>query len=100
MSEPLQHLRAAVAAAGGQKALADLITSLGHPIRQGHVWSWLNLQGGLTPPYLAPLVEVATGVNCELLRPDLRWDRDTEGKVIAYGVTLKPVEPGKSRAKQ
>lgn len=100
MSEPLQHLRAAVAAAGGQKALADLITSLGHPIRQGHVWSWLNLQGGLTPPYLAPLVEVATGVNCELLRPDLRWDRDAEGRVIAYGVSLQPVEPRKSRAAQ
>lgn len=98
MSEPLEHLRAAVAAAGGQKALADLITALGHPIRQGHVWSWLNLQGGLTPPYLAPLVEVATGVSCEVLRPDLRWDRDAEGRVIAYGVTLQPVGPGKGSA--
>ena len=100
MSEPLEHLRAAVAAAGGQKALANLVTALGHPIRQAHVWNWMNLQGGLTPPYMAPLVEAATGVSCELLRPDLRWDRDAEGRVVAYGVTLQSVEPGKSRVGQ
>lgn len=98
MTEPLENLRAAVSAAGGQKALADLVTALGHPIRQGHVWSWMNLQGGLAPPYIAPLVEAATGVSCELLRPDLRWDRDAEGRVIAYAVTLQPIEAGKGRA--
>lgn len=89
MSEPIEHLKAAVAAAGGQKALAELVTRLGHPIRQAHVWNWMNVQNGLTPPYVAPFVEAATGITCEQLRPDLRWERDDQGRVTAYTVPIR-----------
>jgi len=100
MSDPLEHLKAAVATAGGQKALADLVTGLGHPIRQAHVWNWMNVQNGLTPPYVAPLVEAATGITCEQLRPDLRWERDEQGRVTAYTVPIRTIHGGSDATNQ
>lgn len=47
------------------------------------------------PADRAPAIEAATGgeVRCEDLRPDLTWERDAAGQVIAYRV---PVAPGEA----
>jgi DNA-binding transcriptional regulator YdaS (Cro superfamily) len=52
---------------------------------------------GLSPER-CPAAEAATGVTCEQLRPDLRWQRDADNRVIAYAVPLEPVELGKAVA--
>lgn len=89
MDTPIDYLKAAVAAAGGQNALAQRITELGQPVRQGHVWNWLNVKKGMVPPYIAPLVEQATAIACEKLRPDLRWERGKDGRVVAYSTPVQ-----------
>lgn len=50
------------------------------------------------PPRQCPSIEAATGVPCEQLLPDLRWQRDADGRVIAYAVPLQPIETGKAAA--
>lgn len=83
----------AISAAGGQTALARRI---GPGIKQGHVWDW-TFTNGRPPPGHCPAIESATGVRCEELRPDLEWERDDAGAVIAYRVPVYAV-PGAAAA--
>lgn len=98
MDTNLTALQRAVELAGGQSALARHIHCESHPVRQGHVWNWLNIKGQQVPPAIAPAIEAQTGVTCEQLRPDLRWQRDGDGRVIAYAVPLSPIKTGKTAA--
>lgn len=61
-------LREAIKFAGGQSALARVCKK-----QQGHVSHWLKSGKGVPAEY-CPLIEEATGVTCERLRPDVRWD--------------------------
>ncbi|MGL5117563.1 MAG: helix-turn-helix domain-containing protein [Beijerinckiaceae bacterium] len=62
-------LRRAADLLGGQAALAEL---LGCKDRR-NVWPWFNTDRKF-PAEHCPLVERATGVTCEELRPDVQWD--------------------------
>lgn len=61
-------LREAIKFVGGQSALARVCKK-----QQGHVSHWLKSGKGVPAEY-CPLIEEATGVACERLRPDVRWD--------------------------
>lgn len=70
-------LRKAVAAAGGQSELARRISTSVRPIKQGHVWSWLNESKGEVPPaeFVLPIeAAVMRRVSRHELRPDLYPD--------------------------
>lgn len=62
-------LKKAVKIANGQAALAAKITP---PVRQQHVWNWLNTTDSIPAQY-CPSIEGATGVRCEELCPDVPW---------------------------
>lgn len=64
-----EALRRAADVLGGQAALAEL---LGYTDRR-NVWPWFNTDRKF-PAEHCPLVERATGVTCEELRPDVQWD--------------------------
>jgi len=81
-------LKRAISAVGTQQKLAD---QLG--IRSASITEW---KARRVPPGQCPAIEARTGVRCEDLRPDLRWDRDADGRVIAYAVPLAPIETGKA----
>lgn len=53
---PLQALEKAVSVIGGQTETAAVC---GEPVKQGHVWNWLNRDGGL-PAKHAMKVQRAT----------------------------------------
>lgn len=78
-SEPIRALKRAVEVLGGQQALArELAARTGKPIRQGHIWSWMNRTGAV-PPEMAPYIEVLTTergdpVRRQELCPDFPWD--------------------------
>lgn len=78
-------LRLAVRAAGGQSALARAI---GGPVKQAHVWAWLNRNTKVPADY-CPAIERATGVKCEQLREDLDWVRNEAGEVTSYCVHIE-----------
>jgi len=65
---PEYALREAIRFVGGQSALARVCHK-----QQGHVSHWLKSEKGVPAEY-CPLIEEATGVTCERLRPDVRWD--------------------------
>ena len=66
-----EGLTQAIEKAGGQAALARVLArQTGRPIRQGHVWAWIN-RSGRVPPELVLPIESATGVSRHALRPDL-----------------------------
>jgi DNA-binding transcriptional regulator YdaS (Cro superfamily) len=70
-SDGLDGLRAAIEAAGGQAALArTLAERTGEPIRQGHIWAWLN-RSRRVPAEMVLHVEAVTGVARHQLRIDL-----------------------------
>jgi DNA-binding transcriptional regulator YdaS (Cro superfamily) len=74
----------AVRLAGGQTEMAALLD-----VKQGQVWAWLKRnKKPAPPPQYCPLIEKKTGVTCEELRPDLKWDRNRSGKVVGYRVLL------------
>jgi len=87
---PDTPLKRAISAIGTQQKLA---ARLG--IRSASITEW---KARSIPPAQCPAIEANTGVRCEELRPDLRWDRDTDGRVVAYAVPLAPVESGKAAA--
>jgi DNA-binding transcriptional regulator YdaS (Cro superfamily) len=61
----------AIAAAGGQSALARGISkSTGRTIRQGHIWSWLY-RTQIVPAEYVIAIESITGVSRHDLRPDI-----------------------------
>lgn len=42
------------------------------------------------PPKCCPAIEKAVSeLTCEILRPDLIWNRDEEGRVTSYCVAIK-----------
>lgn len=63
----------AIEAAGGQSALARTLSTPERPVRQGHVWSWINRQDGKAPAELVLAIEAAAGakVSRYQLRPDV-----------------------------
>lgn len=63
MSSPLER---AIAAAGGQSALARAIG-----VQQAHVWYWLKKRDGKVPAEQVLPIEAVTGVSRHALRPDL-----------------------------
>lgn len=67
----LAALREAVDKAGGQSALADLITTPALPVRQSNVSMWLTRRA-VSAEY-CPAIEKATGVRCERLNPFADW---------------------------
>jgi len=67
---PYNALKAAVQKIGGQSAMARLISTTIRPIRQGHIWMWLNRNKKL-PPEFVLTVEAATGISRYALRPDI-----------------------------
>lgn len=81
---PIQE---AVRKAGGQTALAKLLSVDGRKVSQGHVWAWLK-RDGKPPEEVCPAIESVTGVACERLRSDVEWVRDEAGAVTGYHVPL------------
>lgn len=63
-------LKTAVDAAGGQSALARLLSTEQKAVRQGHVWAWLNRQRPVPAEHVLA-IETATGVSRHDLRPDV-----------------------------
>lgn len=63
-------LERAVSEAGGQSALARLLSTDERPVRQGHIWAWLN-RDTLVPAEFCRSIEAATGVSRHDLRPDV-----------------------------
>lgn len=69
-------LERAIKQTGGQAALARRLAVLtGKPIRQGHVWAWLN-RTHRVPAEIVLQVEQASGVSRHDLRPDI-YPRDS-----------------------
>lgn len=69
----MKALESAIEAAGGQAALARALASAtGKPIRQGHIWAWLN-RTHLIPAEYVLVIEGITElkVTRHELRPDL-----------------------------
>lgn len=63
--KPSQALEKAIAIAGGQTELANLIGT-----KQQNVWQWLNRDGRASARYVAKISEV-TCIPCHELRPDI-----------------------------
>ncbi|PPU32198.1 YdaS family helix-turn-helix protein [Xanthomonas sp. CFBP 7912] len=60
----------AVEVAGGQSALARFISTKERPVRQGHVWAWINRPLPV-PAEFCRAIEAATGISRYDLRPDV-----------------------------
>jgi DNA-binding transcriptional regulator YdaS (Cro superfamily) len=63
-------LEAAVAAVGGQSALARLLSTEEKTVRQGHVWAWIHRERRVPAEHVLA-IEAATGVSRHRLRPDV-----------------------------
>lgn len=81
----MKALTEAIEAAGGVSKLAALLGA-----RQSVVSNWRAREQ--VPADQCPAVEAATGVRCEALRPDLTWQRDPEGRVTGYVVSVPSQE--------
>lgn len=74
----IRALERAIDTMGGQAAMArTLAERTGKPIRQGHVWAWIN-RTKKVPPEIAPHIEAATEekgkrVGREELCPNFPW---------------------------
>lgn len=79
---PQLALREAIRMAGGQSALARVCGK-----DQGHVSHWLKSAKGV-PAEHCPAIEDATGVRCEKLRPDVRWEVLRRGSIERVNATL------------
>ena len=77
----------AVEIAGSKAKLAGLIGVSAQAVSQ---WNPQRV-----PPEQCAAIELGTGgrVRCEALRPDIEWQRDTDGKPVAYVVPLTQVPP-------
>jgi DNA-binding transcriptional regulator YdaS (Cro superfamily) len=73
----MSALARAVEEVGGQTALARAI---GGPVKQGHVWYWLNAKDGLVPAEHCLAIERATSGRITRfdLRPDIFGERSEE----------------------
>ncbi|HHW4673883.1 helix-turn-helix domain-containing protein [Xylella fastidiosa] len=63
-------IKRAVVVAGGQSALARLLSVNGKSVKQGHVWAWLNRYRHVPAEYVLK-IEALTGVSRYDLRPDV-----------------------------
>jgi len=63
-------LETAVAAVGGQSALARLLSTKEKIVRQGHVWAWINRERRVPAEHVLA-IELASGVSRHELRPDV-----------------------------
>lgn len=72
----------AVDALKGQKPLAD---ALG--VHQSLVSQWVTGRRPVAPEH-CPRIEALTGVRCNELLPETKWERDHEGQVTGYHVPL------------
>lgn len=79
----MSALEKAISAAEG---VSNLAASIG--VRQNVVSNWRAR--GQVPLERCAAIEAATGVTCELLRPDVTWLRDKKGRPSAYQVPLGP----------
>lgn len=71
-------LKKAIDKSGGQTHLAKLITDIsGKTVKQQQVWNWLNRNKRI-PSDKVLLVELATGIPRDQLRPDL-YPNKTDG---------------------
>lgn len=73
----MEALSLAIERVGGVSKLAS---DLG--VSQSVVSNWRAR--GQVPVDRCPYVEAATGVPCEMLRPDVEWLRNDEGAVTGY----------------
>lgn len=84
----IQALERAIATTGGQAAMARILAErTGKPIRQGHVWAWIN-RTKKVPPEIAPHIEAITEergerVGREELCPDFPWGSTVESNPTA-----------------
>lgn len=69
-TETLEALKEAIEKAGSQAELARQIATTDKPIKQQHIWNWLN-RDEKVPPEVVIDIERATGVRRERLRPDI-----------------------------
>lgn len=77
---PREALERAIALAEGQTALAGRCGQPDKPVKQAHVWNWLNRDGGRVPSEYAIPVSRAVGfeVTPHQLRPDI-YPNETDG---------------------
>lgn len=83
LNNPLDELKRAVAAAGGQTQLAAMINdhlpSGVKPVTQKNVWAWLNRSGRISPEHALPCEMALSGqVTASKLRPDLYPNKSAE----------------------
>lgn len=67
---PIEALEQAISIAGTQAELARRIATPDRPIKQQHVWNWLN-RDKKVPPEVVLDIERETGVSRHKLRPDI-----------------------------
>lgn len=67
---------------GGQVALARLLD-----VSPQNVNQWVMGKRPV-PEKHCPAIEAATGIRCEVIRPDVTWTRDQAGQVTGYHVPL------------
>lgn len=68
---PLQALKAAIEKTGNSQAeLARRISTEERPIKQQHIWNWLN-RDKKVPAEIVLSIERETGVSRHELRPDI-----------------------------
>lgn len=71
----------------GQRGTAIARIAEATAVTPAAVRHWLSGLRDL-PADKCPLIETAIGVSCEALRPDLRWERNEQGRVTGYRVPL------------
>ena len=67
------------------QAIADIAEAAG--VTPAAVRHWLSGLREL-PAAKCPAIELATGISCDELRPDLSWERGQGGQVTGYRVLL------------
>lgn len=93
---PHAALLAAIKAAGSQQALADALTAMGFRITQPSISEWLQ-RGVIPEDRCWPIELVVQGAaRCEEMRPDIKWVRDQDGRVVSME---KPVTQPETKPK-
>ena len=74
--QTISGIQEAVNKYGGSPS--KLAAAVGGDVKRQHVEHWLK--SGVVSAPNCPLVELATGVPCERLNPDVRWDVVRKGR--------------------
>ena len=69
-TNPLEALKKAIEVAGSQAELSRRIAKHDKPIKQQHVWNWVN-RDEKVPAEVVLAIEAETGVSRHDLRPDI-----------------------------